>query len=71
MLVDCYDKPLYNYIVRLPELGIPVLPDFVVDDHDEAVVVFGGAVIEPPRTPLDGDHEMLRIYEAIRSHVQL
>lgn len=69
LILDCFDKPLYNHVARLPELGVPITPDFVVDDHAEIVAVFGGAVIEPPRSPLDADREMLRIYEAIQAHV--
>jgi hypothetical protein len=69
-ITDCFDKPLYRHAARLTELGILVWPDFVVDDHNEPVAAFGGAVIQPPKAPLDADREMLRIYEAIRCHVQ-
>lgn len=65
-VIDCFDKPLYNHIARLEELGVPMRPDFVVDDHKEIVDVFGGEVIAPAQTPLDGDVEMLRIYARIR-----
>lgn len=42
-------------------------PDFVIDDHEEPVLAFGGVVIRPPETPLEADREMLRVYEAIRT----
>lgn len=66
-VADCFEKPLYRHHERLGELGVPLVPDFVVDDHEEPVTAFGGALILPPNTPLDADREMLRIYEAIRA----
>jgi hypothetical protein len=66
LVSGCFSKPLYDHVARLPELGVPMCPDFVVDDHEEVVTAFGGAVIQPPHSPLDADREMLRIYEAIR-----
>jgi len=68
LIETCYDKPLYNHHARLSELGIPVVPDFVIDDHAEVVHAFGGYHIPEPRHPLDADDEMLRVYEAIRAH---
>jgi hypothetical protein len=67
LISGCFSKPLFDHIARLQELGVTVRPDFVIDDHEEPVSVFGGEVIEPPSVPLDGDTEMLRIYETIRS----
>jgi hypothetical protein len=67
-ITDCFEKPLYRHTERLDELGVTVRPDFVIDDHEEPVLAFGGAVIQPPNTPLDADREMLRIYESIRAH---
>jgi hypothetical protein len=64
----CFSKPLYDHIARLEALGVTVRPDFVVDDHEEPVTVFGGEQIEPASAPLDDDTEMLRIYEAIRAY---
>ena len=43
-------------------------PDFVIDDHPEPVEAFGGIHVEPTAFPLDGDTEMLRVYEAIRGY---
>jgi hypothetical protein len=37
-----YGKPLRDYVARLPEFHIPVVPDFVVDDYPEIVHCFGG-----------------------------
>lgn len=68
-VTDCFDKPLYNHHARLEELGVSVWPDFVIDDHAEPVDAFGGALIQPPLTPLETDTEMLRIYDAIRARL--
>jgi hypothetical protein len=67
-VVDCFDKPLFDHAARLGELGVTVRPDFVIDDHEEPVRVFGGYHIPPAINPLDADTEMLRVYEAICAH---
>lgn len=67
-VTDCFAKPLYNHAGRLAELGIPLRPNFVIDDHAGPVDVFGGVLIQPPRTPLHEDAEMLRVYDAIQVH---
>lgn len=68
-VTDCFEKPLYEHVARLTELGVSVVPDFCIDDHEEPVAVFGGAVIQPAETPLDADREMLRIYESIQAFI--
>lgn len=68
LVADCFEKPLYDHVARLSELGVTVRPDFVIDDHAEPVDVFGGFHIPEPRSPLDDDAEMLRAYDAIRAH---
>ena len=40
-----FDKALYQYERMLGPLGIPVRPDFVVDDHPHLVHAFGGCVV--------------------------
>jgi hypothetical protein len=67
-VTDCFEKPLHDHVARLPELGVSVYPDFVIDDHEDPVLVFGGYHIPPALNPLDDDREMLRVYEAIRTH---
>ncbi len=69
VIAGCFDKPLYNHVARLPELGVSVWPDYVIDDHAEPVEVFGGYHIPSPRTPLHEDDEMLRVYDHIQSHL--
>ncbi len=64
-VIDCFWKPLYDHHQRLPELGVPFVPDFVVDDHPEIISVFTGVQIREPRMPLETDQEMWRIYDEI------
>ncbi len=66
-VIDCYWKPLYDHRNRLSELGVPHVPDYVIDDHEEVVQAFGGSVINPPQIPLDWDREMWRVYDEIRA----
>jgi len=60
-VAGCFDKPLYHYEAMLAPLGIPVRPDFVVDDHPHLVHAFGGAVVAPYRTADPSDAEMARV----------
>jgi hypothetical protein len=69
LVTDCFDKPLYRHHERLTELGVPMVPDYVIDDHAEPVQAFGGYHIPPPFDPLHEDTEMLRVYEAIVAHI--
>ncbi|MCC6382462.1 MAG: hypothetical protein IT304_08125 [Dehalococcoidia bacterium] len=64
---DCFWKPLYNHHARLVELGVPFIPDYVVDDHAEIVRVFGGTLVVPAGTPFFDDQEMWRAYAEIVS----
>lgn len=66
-IADCFWKPLTDHQNRLRELGIPVWPDFVVDDHREVVEAFGGIEVPEPVMPLERDVEMWRVLEAIRA----
>lgn len=68
-VADCFWKPLYNHRQRLPELGVHVYPDYVIDDHEEVVTAFNGTVIQPPALPLEWDREMWRVYDEIRAFV--
>ena len=40
-----YGKPLHDYEERLAEFGVPVVPDFVIDDYPGIVRAFGGVCI--------------------------
>ena len=69
----CYQKPLANHEAALESHGVPLTPDFVVDDHPEIPAIFGGALVAAytagtpsdylPREP---DEELLRACEAAR-----
>lgn len=58
---DCFMKPLSRHHERLSELGIPFVPDHVVDDDDEIVRVFGGTHVPAPLEPLDQDRALLQV----------
>ena len=62
---DCFVKPTANYRKALEILGIPVHPDFCVDDHPELIKSLGGEAVKPYYWADTRDKEMLRIYDAI------
>ena len=81
LVKDCFEKPLSNHEIERVRIGIPVRPDYVVDDSRTFVSVYGGFVIPcfspwkcwlpldaPDRRNTD-DTEMLRAYEAIKQFV--
>ena len=56
-----YQKPLYDYHLRLEELGVPLIPDFVVDDDPLVVAAFGGLWVPPFYSNDADDMEMDRV----------
>jgi FMN phosphatase YigB (HAD superfamily) len=64
-ITNCFYKPLHDHHARLAELGVPFVPDFVVDDHPEIVQAFRGTLVFPAGEPFREDREMLRVYEEI------
>lgn len=66
-IINCFWKPLYDFHERLPELGVPFIPDVVIDDHPEIVKAFGGIKVVPAGTPFFEDREMWRVYEEIQA----
>ncbi len=65
-VTDCYRKPLFDYRQQWLRTGIPVLPDFCVDDYPDIVEAFGGILVKPySRAQPDADLE--RVYQAIQS----
>lgn len=64
----CYRKPLNDHHNSLKPLGVPVVPDFCVDDHWEIIEAFGGVKVNPYFLPKADDVEMLRVYEAVANH---
>lgn len=65
LIAGCFDKPLYQYEAMLAPLGIPVRPDFVVDDHPHLVHAFGGCVVQRYLVSNPDDREMARAGRAI------
>ncbi len=68
-VAGCFSKPLYKHHERLAELGVPFVPDYVIDDHAEVVDAFVGTVIDPPKLPLEWDREMWRVYDTIQEFI--
>jgi hypothetical protein len=65
-----YGKPLQDYENRLEEFGVPVVPDFVIDDYPGIVRAFGGVCITDYLGKFDGreDRELEIVYEIICAH---
>jgi hypothetical protein len=45
-----YEKPVYDFSARLAELGVPLVPDMVIDDAGGIVAHFGGLCVMPYAT---------------------
>ena len=69
-IIDCFYKPLYDHHVRLVELGVPFVPDYVIDDHPEIVEVFGGTLVEPAGKAFFEDREMERVYAEVQKFIE-
>ena len=65
-----YEKPLHHFADRLAELGVPLTPDFVIDDYPEIVSAFGGVWVPPYFFKRNGDEQMYRIYDIITEYVK-
>ena len=65
-----YHKPLYRMEERLEELGVPLVPDFVIDDHLEIVTTFGGVYVTPYFFGNGADSQMERIYNIVSEYAQ-
>ncbi|MSQ41861.1 MAG: hypothetical protein EXR65_02350 [Dehalococcoidia bacterium] len=62
-VADYFWKPLDRHHQRLPELGVTLVPDFVIDDHKTVVDAFGGYHISDMAGP--DDKELLAVLRAI------
>lgn len=70
-VTDVFHKPTWDYVARLEELGVEVVPDFVVDDYPGIVEAFGGFLVaEFFRKRQVDDAEMYAVYEAICDYVK-
>lgn len=70
-VTDCHWKPLHDHHERLEELGVPMVPDYTVDDHPDIINAFGGTHIQAPGPFLERDTEMLRVLDEIRAFVRM
>jgi hypothetical protein len=69
LIATCFWKPRWDHHARLAELGVDVVPDFVVDDHREVVAAFGGVTVRPFDYYDPSDREMERVYRVISVRV--
>ncbi len=67
-VAGCYAKPLTDHHQQLVTLGVPVVPDFCVDDHQEIIDAFGGVRVRAYDFPNDRDSEFQRLYGIITEH---
>ena len=65
LISGVYEKPTHHFHERLKELGVPVEPDFVIDDYPEVVAAFGGVWVPPYFFKRSFDQEMDRIYRIV------
>jgi hypothetical protein len=64
-VTDVFHKPTWDYVERLAEHGVPLVPDFVVDDYPEIVEVFGGFYVKEFYRKRHADDEMYDVYRTI------
>lgn len=65
-----YQKPLEDFELGLKQFGVPVRPDFVIDDYPQIVNAFGGMVVRPYYFRAAEDTEMQEIYRIITEFAQ-
>jgi hypothetical protein len=65
-----YCKPLYAFTEGLDRFGIPVVPDFVIDDYPAIVHHFGGYCIKEYYSRNPNDQEMYTIRARIDSYLE-
>ena len=56
-VTDYFIKPLERHHEKLEALGVPMVPDFVIDDHKAVVDAFGGYHVSDNAAA--DDHELL------------
>jgi hypothetical protein len=64
-LSGVFAKPLSNFDEGLTRMGIPVVPEFVIDDYPGIVRHFGGYFIPEFFSPVDDDDELETVYQVI------
>ena len=63
-----YRKPLADFRAGLERCGVPVIPDFVIDDYPEIVAHFGGVRIKEYQSRHQKDEEMYAVLAQIDAH---
>jgi hypothetical protein len=61
-----YQKPLIEFEAGLARCGIPVVPDFVIDDYPGIVAFFGGLCIRPYHGGAQSDSELTALPDLVR-----
>jgi hypothetical protein len=61
-----YQKPLIEFEAGLARCGIPVIPDFVIDDYPGIVAFFGGLCIRPYHGGAQSDNELSDLPDLVR-----
>ena len=64
-VTDYFIKPLEQHHEKLESLGVPMVPDFVIDDHKAVVDAFGGYHIPDEAGP--NDKELLTVLDRINA----
>lgn len=63
---DYFVKPLYRYRERLEEMAVTIVPDYVIDDHEQVIHAFD-AGYHIPDVARTGDRELLNVLEEIEA----
>ena len=63
-----YRKPLADFRAGLERCGVPVVPDFVIDDYPEIVAHFGGVRIKEYQSRHQEDDEMYAVLAQIDAY---
>jgi hypothetical protein len=61
LVAGVYQKPLDDFDAGLEKYGIPVVPDFVIDDYPEIVEHFGGLHITPYWNQLYANDDLMQV----------
>lgn len=63
-----FHKPLEEFDRGLSAFGVTVRPDFVIDDHPEIVIAFGGVVVKPYYFSTYEDDDMETVYSIVTDY---
>jgi hypothetical protein len=63
-----YRKPLSDFRAGRERCGVPVVPDFVIDDYPQIVAFFGGVCIKEYQSRHQEDAELYAVLAKIDAH---